>query len=177
MSEYTKALVERPIEDCRRLLFDHWKDKGDDTLCNFIIFHSVYDGIAETIGAYEQEIAYHRAQDGLLSAAQQQVGDLREQLASATQPLEPEMARLNERLIAANARIAELERALAAAEAREREAYERAAKVCDKVYDEAAGWLKEHPTTREYGEAMAYGVCEGTHDCAIAIRALAKERT
>jgi len=73
--------------------------------------------------------------------------------------------------------IERLERALAIAEAREREAYERAAKVCDKAYDEALGWLKDHPRAHEFGEAMAYGVCEGAHDCAIAIRALAKERT
>lgn len=61
-----------------------------------------------------QQLAYHEAQDGLLSQAQDEVARLHAELAEVQRPLDAQMARLNENLTAANARIAELEAKLAA---------------------------------------------------------------
>lgn len=57
---------------------------------------------------WAQQLAHHEAQDGLLSQAQDEVARLRAELAEVQRPLDAQMARLNENLTAANARIAEL---------------------------------------------------------------------
>jgi hypothetical protein len=59
----------------------------------------------------EQELAHHRAQDGLLEQAQKRVKALEDELAEIQRPLDAQMARLNANLTAANSRIEELERA------------------------------------------------------------------
>lgn len=54
-------------------------------------------------------IDYLEAQDGLITQAQDEVARLRAELAEVQRPLDAQMARLNENLTAANARVAELE--------------------------------------------------------------------
>lgn len=51
----------------------------------------------------EQELEYHRAQDGLLTEAQERVCQLASELAEVRRPLEEQMARLNASLIERNA--------------------------------------------------------------------------
>jgi hypothetical protein len=62
-------------------------------------------------------LAYLWAQDGLLSEAQQEVGQLRDQLAEVERPLDKQMARLNANLLAANRARMDAERELDAARA------------------------------------------------------------
>lgn len=59
---------------------------------------------------HDNELAYHRAQDGLLERAQQEAKKLREELAEIQRPLDEQMARLNDNLIKANQKILDLER-------------------------------------------------------------------
>jgi len=60
----------------------------------------------------EQELEYHRAQDGLLTTAQEEARKLREELAEVKRPLEEQMARLNNQLISHNEEIARLTKGL-----------------------------------------------------------------
>jgi len=62
-------------------------------------------------------LAYLWAQDGLLSEAQQEVGQLRDQLAEVERQLDKQMARLNANLLAANWARMDAERELYAARA------------------------------------------------------------
>lgn len=65
--------------------------------------------VVPLVDGLAQQLAYHEAQDGLLSQAQDEVARLRAELAEVQRPLDAQMSRLNENLTAANARIAELE--------------------------------------------------------------------
>lgn len=65
--------------------------------------------VVPLVDGLAQQLAHHEAQDGLLSQAQDEVARLRAELAEVQRPLDAQMARLNENLTAANARIAELE--------------------------------------------------------------------
>jgi len=60
----------------------------------------------------DEELAYHRAQDGLLEKAQKEAKALREELEEVKRPLDQQMARLNQRLIEANQEILDLKRSL-----------------------------------------------------------------
>lgn len=62
-------------------------------------------------------LAYLWAQDGLLSEAQREVDQLRDQLAEVGRPLDAQMARLNANLVAANRARMDAERELDAARA------------------------------------------------------------
>lgn len=72
--------------------------------------------LLDTIHDLRQQVAYHQAQDRLLSEAQEEAQRLRDELAEVKRPLGTQMARLNQNLIEANERIVELEQKLQAAE-------------------------------------------------------------
>lgn len=64
--------------------------------------------VVPLVDGLAQQLAYHEAQEGLLSKAWAEVTRLRAELAEVQRQLDAQMARLNENLTAANARIAEL---------------------------------------------------------------------
>lgn len=76
-------------------------------------FHTSASIDVAELADLRQQLAYHEAQDGLLSKAQDEADRLRTELAEVKRPLDEQMARLNANLTAANKRIAELEKRLA----------------------------------------------------------------
>lgn len=100
--------------------------------------------VVPMVDGLAQQLAYHEARDGLLSQAQDEVARLRAELAEVQRPLDAQMARLNENLTAANARMMSLELDLAhaheAADANVRDAERRIAELETKL-NEVHSWI------------------------------------